>query len=268
MGLFSDILKIGGSVASFIPGVAGWVGPAAQAIGGAMEAGDQQRRANRLARGAASTQQQQFQMTQDQYMRLTALQDLLRGYVEQYDKSGGFDPNQAIDRLERRQAEYDRLNFGNLAAASKTLGHQPGDLGPKQILAAAKAQSDKYLNLAREEAPLRYLKEKISAYMMTDPQMANAALGLSQNAANSYTSTQMGLANRADAQTPDVTGLLQSVLPYLKKTTPSTNPSVGGSDASTDSYGSFPTQTPYVNPFLNVFSGRRADLRPIDAYGN
>lgn len=255
-----DVLSLGGAATTGLAGVAPWVGPAATVLGGALKGQRQQDKANRYGSKARDVQRAQFQMTQEQYGRLQQVTDALLALIDNAEQQGAFDPQRMIAETEKRQLEYDKLNLGNMAAAYKTLGYNPGDLEPQQGLAAATAQSQGQLHRMRLYMPLQMLAQRIALTNQAQPERPLAALGLQLNAGNNLSNAYLGAAAQAQGQVPDLGSLFQTVQPYLNKQQQA--PATGGG-------GSFPVSTPGFNPHAEnpYYYGRLVDFKPL-TYGS
>lgn len=217
MSFFSDLLGIGGTVASFIPGGQA-IGAGLSAAGGLLSAGEQQSSARRARRRAGRVEDRQIALQEDQYNWLRDLSEMLRGFVDESVARGDFDPQRVMASIEGQQAEYDQRNLSNIAGAHRTLGYKEGDSGPLKTLAAATSQSQRALSKVRMELPRRLLMEKLAAYAATNPQLAQGASGLLSNALGNRADSLYRQGDIADANTPNPAGFLKVLDPFLNRT--------------------------------------------------
>lgn len=169
--------------------------PAALGVGGLLLQNDANNKARSDAKKATGNQKELIK-------RQTELFDTIRGIVEGYDKSGGFDPQAQIDQLGKDTEYYAQRDIGNTAGAARTLGYRPGDTSPlKQIRtidSSYKLQYGQAANQIRKSA----FSDKLSAYRGIDPSALNPGIGVYGQQANQAQSQVGGYGNLVGAVQP------------------------------------------------------------------
>ena len=169
--------------------------------------------------------------------------DRAMGIYNDAKKAGKFDPDSRIRNLEKRTAEYEGMDAGNLAGALKVAGARAGDSEIATRLDTVKLKYRKYLDEMRDNLVSQTLADEVNTYRVADPSVLNGGI---QTAGQQQQLALSQIQNPANA--------LAAFLPYideLKK---------GGQEQQQQTRGvqggsgnTAPPVTPQSNPLLESF---------------
>lgn len=132
--------------------------------------------------------------------RQTGLFDMIQKIVKEADAKGAFDPSAAIADLEKRTADYEGKDLGNLAGALRVAGYREGDSEIGRRLDSVKMNYRNMLDTKRLELKRQSLQDKLAAYSGINSNMLNPAIqraeGMQQNPGGFYQSLMPFLGNR------------------------------------------------------------------------
>lgn len=178
---------------------------------GAVMGQDQNRRASRQ-------QQEGLDMQKETLARKNELFDLLKGIVTGADAAGEFNPNTRIQMMNESSLAREGKVQEASAGASRILGYRPGDSVP---ISNMRGTSENFeLNRRDQENQIRNeaFARRLGAYGSLNAPSEGIAVG--QN-----------LYNAGESQRSDLTGLFQSIMPFLnqqKQKTQRANPTFAG----------------------------------------
>lgn len=148
--------------------------------------------------------------------RQTQLFDTIRGIVEGYDQSGGFDPSRMVQNRVEQGAAQEQLSTSNMAGALSVLGYKPGDtVASEQVRRVSRNIRDATIR-DTENIKRQAFADKIGAYRAIDPSQLNPGIQVYGQQAN-----------QAMSQMQNPAGFFQAAMPFLQG-----NPfKVGGGNA-------------------------------------
>lgn len=161
---------------------------------GAMQAQDQNRRANRQVDEGMDLQREQARRERELY-------ELLLGKLDDAEGAGVFNPETAIAQLDKDMAEYEGRDTGNQAGALRIAGYRPGDSEVVNRSDAIKlkyrGERDRQASAIRRDLPLA----RIQAYSaLKSPSLAGIGANIS---------------NAGMARMQDPSAMFQYIMPYL-----------------------------------------------------
>lgn len=137
--------------------------------------------------------------------------------VEAARKSGVYDAEQLVGRLDRDFARNEARNLQNLAGAFSVLGYRPGDSEPGTRLQAAQQAGLNQRNRMAEELRQRAPMEYINALTAAEGGLLGRAASLEGAAANRLAGLNASLYNDANSRAGDISGLVGTIMPFLNE---------------------------------------------------